>query len=421
MLFLLSIVVGESTAFASTLKDLQQEQKQVEQKKKDLDSNITQKQSELQTNKTSIDDVMAQIKQLNGQIEETNENINKVTANIAKTTEEIEALQASIAELERKIAERDEVLRERMRAMQIKGGKVNYLDVLLGANSFADFIDRFSAVNNLMDADRKIMTQQQEDIDKLEEEKKLVEQKLKEQQEQKDKLDNLKKSLDGQKQQKNQLIDKLEAEQERLSQEKKELEEEFHDVYEVSKELEGKIQAEQNRLAEIARQAELERKRKAQAASSSGGGGGSSSALPSVSAGNWTKPANGRFSSGFGYRIHPISGVRKQHRGVDIANSVGTPIVAAADGVVSFAGYMSGFGNVIMITHSIEGNIFTTVYAHLSSIGTSSGQHVSKGQYIAGMGNTGASTGSHLHFEVHVGNFTGYGPSAVNPLRYVSF
>ena len=108
----------------------------------------------------------------------TNDNIDRVEAEIDQTTDEIEALHSSIKELEHKIAERDVVLRERVHAMQIRGGTIDYFDVLLGANSFSDFIDRYSAVSTLMDADRSIMRQQAADQEKLEEEKMIVEQKL---------------------------------------------------------------------------------------------------------------------------------------------------------------------------------------------------------------------------------------------------
>lgn len=404
---------------AVNLKDLKNEKQQIEQKKDSLNSSIKEKKNEISSNENTIDNYVSQISSLNGKIEETARNIEIAIDEINETTKEIEVLRDSIADLERRIKERDEVLRDRLRAMQVRGNKVNYIDVLLGANSFADFIDRFSAVNTLMDADRKIMKQQEEDIAQLEAEKKLVEQKLAEQEENRKKLENLKASLESQKQEKNRLIAALEKEQQRLYAEKEALEDDLHEAYEISKELEQQIVAEQNRLAAIAREAE--RKRQAAAAASKNSGGSSSVAAPPVSSGTWTKPANGRFTSGFGWRTHPIYGTARQHRGVDIANSVGTPIVAAADGVVSFAGYMGGLGNAVMITHSINGQIFTSVYGHMSSIGTSKGQHVSKGQYIGGMGSTGASTGSHLHFEIHVGNFSGSGPSAVNPLQYISF
>ena len=163
----------------------------------------------------------------------------------------------------------------------------------------------------------------------------------------------------------------------------------MHETYEVSKDLEAKIVTEQKRIAEIARQAEIARKAAASAKQrlklqqeQNSGGGSSSSYLPPVSNGTWTKPASGTYTSSFGWRTHPIYGTQRQHRGADIANSTGTSVVSAGDGVVSHAGPMGTYGNVIMVTHSIDGQIFTTVYAHLSSINTSAGQQVAKGQFI---------------------------------------
>jgi murein DD-endopeptidase MepM/ murein hydrolase activator NlpD len=424
----LSTIISGAGVLASPLDDMKKEQKLLDQKKNQLNSGINKKDTEIQTKKTTVEQITNQILELNAKINESNEQINRVVSEINKTTDEIETLRNSITELDKKIAERDVVLRDRVRAMQVKGGQVNYLDVLLGANSFADFIDRFSAVTSLMDADRGIMEQQADDIKQLEEEKVLVESKLAEQEASKKKLQDLRASLLSQKTSKDKLIDQLEAEQQKLASEKNQLEADLHEAYEVSEEIAGKIAAEQNRLAEIARQAEIarkaEEKRKAPAAASAGankGGGSTSSYIPPVSNGTWTSPASGTYTSSFGWRTHPIYGTKKQHRGADIANSIGTPVVAAGNGIVSHAGPMGTYGNVIMITHSVNGQIFTTVYAHLSSVGVSPGQSVSKGQSIGKLGNTGASTGPHLHFEMHVGNWSASGPSAVNPLRYVSF
>ncbi|PIC76002.1 peptidase M23 [Sporosarcina sp. P19] len=399
-------------------------------KKKNLDSTIQKKEIQIQEKQSKVDVLITQIKKLNDKIEETNQNLDRIIAEMNQTKIEIDELQASIKELENRIEQRDEVLRERVRVMQVKGNKVSYLDVLLGANSFADFIDRFSAVSTLMDADRKIIQQQEEDMALLEEEKKLVEQKLAEQEERKQKIQAMKDELDEQKLEKRDVVNELEKSQEKLSSEKGALEEEYSDTVAFSSKLEKKIIAEQNRLAEVARK-EQARKHKLQqerlaaqaaaAANSRSGASSSSSAAPPVSSGSWTKPTTGRFSSGFGWRTHPISKVKKQHRGMDISAPTGTPVVAAGDGVVSYAGTMEGFGNVVMITHSMNGQILTTVYGHLSTIGTSSGQSVDKGQLIGAVGSTGYSTGPHLHFEVHVGNFSAKGPSAVNPLHYVSF
>lgn len=115
-------------------------------------------------------------------------------------------------------------------------------------------------------------------------------------------------------------------------------------------------------------------------------------------------------SSGFGYRHDPFSGAGAMHSGLDFKGPIGTPILAAANGVVSFAGVQSGYGNCVEITHS---NGLVTRYAHLSRFTVSLGQQVKRGVQIANMGSTGRSTGSHLHFEVRHNN------SAINPLRFL--
>ncbi|AXI01240.1 peptidase M23 [Sporosarcina sp. PTS2304] len=411
----MTMVVGSSGVSASNLKDLQNEKKAAENKKNSLNSTIQKKEIQIEEKQSKADQLIKQVKLLNEKIEETNANMDRVVAEMNVTKREINELQESIKVLEDRIAERDEILRERVRVMQVKGGKVSYIDVLLGANSFSDFIDRFSAVTTLMDADRKIIEQQEEDMAKLEEEKALIEQKLAEQKERKLKIQTMKDELLEKKAEKRELVRILEEEQEKLSGEKSSLEEEYEDAIQISKKLEAKISAEQDRLAEIARQEQARKLALAEDMSIPAG------ELPVVSSGFWTTPAKGKYSSGFGWRTHPITHVKKQHRGMDISAPMGTPVVAAGDGVVSYAGSMSGFGNVIMITHSVKDQILTTVYGHLSSVGTSTGAHVAKGELIGAVGQTGLATGPHLHFEVHVGNFSAVGPSAVNPLHYVAF
>lgn len=417
-----ALLITTPSAFANTLDDLKKEQKQLEQKKNTIDSTIKDTEGKIDQNVSKIDQIMAQIKELDTKIINTEAQISEVLNQIKLTTTEIEKLRASIKELERKIEERDELLKERIRAVQVSGGSVNYLDVILGANSFIDFIDRFSAVNTLMEADRTILKEQADDKEKLEEQQASLEKKLQQQEDSKDELVSLKESLDTQKASKGNLVDQLEVEQAKLINQKEVLETEYDEILNLSQEMQNKIVAEQKRLAEVARKAAEEKKRKEeeerkrqQAAS-----GGSSSAIPNVSAGSWTKPASGRFTSGYGSRTHPIHGVVKTHYGIDIANSTGTPVLSAADGVISYAAPLSTYGNVIMVTHSIDGKIFTSLYAHLSSIKVSVGQVVSKGQIIGAIGTTGNSTGPHLHFEIHVGNWEGMAKNSVNPLRYIS-
>ncbi len=110
-------------------------------------------------------------------------------------------------------------------------------------------------------------------------------------------------------------------------------------------------------------------------------------------------PTNIRFSSQFGYRKHPIAGIMRLHAGLDMAAPEGTPIRAAGSGTILSAAWGGGYGNLIQISH---GNGIITRYAHLSKMEVNSGQPVSAGALIGRMGTTGASTGSHLHFETRV-------------------
>lgn len=412
----LVLFIQMPAAYATSLNDLKDQKNSVEQQKKQLNKSIDQKSNEIQSNQNTQDKIIAQLEELGAKINDTNKKITVVSDDIALANQEIQELEADITELEAKIEQRDELLRERARAIQ-SSGTVSYLDVLLGANSFVDFIDRFSAVNTLMDADRIIMREQKTDKETLEEQKLLLENRKKQLEENKAELERLQQSLNGQKQEKNKLVDELEAAQAKLKGAKQLLEEEYSEALDVSKELEVEIAAEQKRIAAIARQRAEEARKKALANSSSSSNTGSSNA-PAVAAGTWTKPTQGRFTSAFGWR--DIGSGNEFHLGIDIANSIGTTIVSAADGVVSYAGTMSGYGKVMMVTHSINDHIWTTVYAHLSGFNASVGQSVSKGEKIAQMGNTGRSTGPHLHFEIHNGTWNGSRSNAVNPLRYIS-
>jgi murein DD-endopeptidase MepM/ murein hydrolase activator NlpD len=109
-------------------------------------------------------------------------------------------------------------------------------------------------------------------------------------------------------------------------------------------------------------------------------------------------PVNAPFNaSGFGYRIDPFTGQQAMHEGIDFITDAGTPVVAAAGGVVQFAGFHPQYGNVIDIDH---GNDLVTRYAHLSKVLVKEGEMLQRGRRIADSGNTGRSTGPHLHFEV---------------------
>ena len=116
-----------------------------------------------------------------------------------------------------------------------------------------------------------------------------------------------------------------------------------------------------------------------------------------------------RTASGYGYRSDPIYHVTTFHKGLDFACDTGTPVYATGNGVVTFASRQSGYGNMVVIDH---GYGYVTRYAHLSKILVSKGQKVIRGEEIGAVGNTGKSTGPHLHYEVMIGE------NNVNPVNY---
>ena len=491
----LSLLMPTAHANTSKLDELEQEQQQVqkeqqklekerkelEEKEEDLSSGIEKKEGEIEKTSSKLDRIVSEIQQLDKKMQETQSKIDTVQAEIDQTKEEIDELKEAIKELERKIDERTELLKERARAIQLSGGSVDYIDVLLGANSFIDFIDRFSAVNTLIEADREIMREQAADKKELAAKKEAVETILANQEDRRAELVSLKASLDSQKKEQAGLKAQMEAEQKRLASEKNNLEAQHEEALEVSAAVEKQIMGQQARMAKLAQQEEAERTRIAEAerkaaaekaaaekaaaeraaaekaaaeraaaekaaaekaaaekAATKSSSASASTASPAPApapaptptpapapapvvkpSANFVMPASGRHTSGFGGR--DIGDGAETHLGYDIANSPGTPVVASAAGYVSFAGSMGGYGNVIIINHSINGQPYATAYAHLSSIGVSVGQKVGQRQFIGGMGNTGRSTGPHLHFEIHVGSWNGSRSNAVNPANYLSY
>lgn len=121
-------------------------------------------------------------------------------------------------------------------------------------------------------------------------------------------------------------------------------------------------------------------------------------------------PAQGTVTSGFGWRISPFGDGNELHPGIDIAYTMGAPVVATADGEVVVSGPAGGYGNLIQIDHK---NGIDTLYGHNSQLAVAVGQQVKKGQVIAYAGSTGKSTGPHVHYEVRVNN------TPVDPMKYL--
>ncbi|MCX7716428.1 MAG: M23 family metallopeptidase, partial [Endomicrobia bacterium] len=122
-------------------------------------------------------------------------------------------------------------------------------------------------------------------------------------------------------------------------------------------------------------------------------------------------PSKGSVVSPFGRRIHPVYKIEHFHTGIDIANNIGTPVYATADGKIKFAGWQEGYGKVVVIEHKFG---YVTIYGHLSVIKVKQGQKISRGDTIGLMGDTGTTTGPHLHYEIWKDN------KLCNPVKFLN-
>ncbi|AMX82340.1 peptidase M23 [Geobacillus subterraneus] len=417
----LGLGVLPPAADAVSNRDIEQKRSEIDalrSKRSDVEEKISEAQKNIETLQSQQKQVANDIEKLNIAIEETSGKIRNVSADISETEQAIDKLKQEIAEIQERIEKRNEILKARLRSLQESGGAISYLEVLLGAQSFSDFIDRMSAVTTIMEADQQIIREQE--ADKALKEKKETEltQKRNKLQADLQELKQLQAQLAAQLEQKNRLMSDLKQKEEEEHEHKMALEEE--------KELIAKQEAAvKQQLAELERQKRAEEEAAKQRgrtysppASKSGGEAPSGGSVPPVSSGAFTRPANGPITSGFGYRF----GGTDFHLGVDIGKRAPVvPVVAAADGVVFRSYYSSSYGNVIFISHVINGQVYTTVYAHLEARLAGGGQRVQKGQIIGYMGNTGQSFGPHLHFELHRGGWNVGKTNAVDPRNYIAF
>ncbi|MCM3585170.1 peptidoglycan DD-metalloendopeptidase family protein [Mesobacillus maritimus] len=415
-------------ASAEGISELKQKEENIKKKQSSLQSDIQQGESKISELKNEQANVDSEIKRLDLAVADATNKIAEKNEQIDETEKEVEQLEKEIEILIERIEKRNELLKERAASYQESGGSISYIDVLFGAQSFSDFVDRVGAVATLVQADQDILEQHQQDKKDLETKQAEVKAKLADLQDMKKELEVLKAELDSQMAEKKKLMESLQKEEEHMHAEILAKEEENAVLASQAAAIQKAIQLEQQRQAELEKQREAEAAAAAAAASakatSSNDGGSSSSSSssnsvqaastpPPVSGGSFTWPASGYVSSGYGSRS------LGNHHGIDIAKGGNVPIVAAADGVVIRSYYSSSYGNAIFISHSINGQVYTTVYAHMSNRAVGSGAVVKKGQRIGTMGNTGQSFGQHLHFELHKGAWNMSKSNAVNPLSYL--
>ena len=399
-----------SIANAVTNSEIQAKKREInriESKQSSVEQRINQEQKEIERLQAEQNQLSAEIKRLDLAVAETSGKIRVKTQKVEKTRQDIDALKKEIAEVAARIEKRNELLKQRVRSLQESGGVVSYLDVLLGAQSFSDFIDRISAVSTIFEADKQIIKEQE--ADKVLKEKKESELTANLAQLEKDLQDlkQLEQKLKTQIDEKDRLMASLEHQEHEHHEKRLALEEE-------KALLEKQEAAMRSYLQQLIEKQKEERTRRAPQQSDKSSSGGSN--LPPVTSGTFMRPANGPVTSGFG----PRGG--SYHYGIDIGKrGASVPVVAVADGYVFRSYYSSSYGNVVFVSHVIDGQVFTSVYAHLESRLVGEGQVVSKGQMLGYMGNTGRSSGPHLHFELHKGPWTPSKSNAVNPRSYINF
>lgn len=455
MLFVvLSFLLPNDKLSAQTINELEQELAELEAEQNNIDQDASDAEQKLRENEQRQAAVSGEINNINNELEvtvanltakqteinETGQQIDSIVASISETETEIELTEEEILELEdeiddlmTRIAERDELIKNRMRSIQKNGGSVNYLQVILGAQSFGDLINRAAALSRIIEQDQSIIETQQADQLNLEVMQVEVENKHERLIVDKENLENDKNDLDHQRANLVAIERELVNLQAQLNEQKDEqsnllvtLEDEYGELedYQVTladlQEIQRRDVGALERAIELAREKGRENQRIEQF--SQGGGGQGVLAWPA---------STRRITSPYGYRTHPITGRQSFHNGIDIADPGYQEIYAAEGGVVTatyteFDGRMNGYGDAIMITHYIDINgngnrqQVTTLYSHLRS-GTTlvrAGDQVQRGQQIATMGNTGNSTGQHLDFEVHIGGWNGRANS-VNPMNYL--
>jgi peptidoglycan hydrolase CwlO-like protein len=423
----LSLAFSTYTVSAETLSSIKkkQEQNRSEQNKT---------KSELKENQNQQDYMVKQIEELESSIGKTLTQIGNKKESIKETKASIEKLKEEIEVLEKRIKERDELLKERVSSMYESGGAVNYLDVLLGAKDFGDFLDRVFALNVIAEQDKAILEEHKQDKASVEKKKGEVESELTSLNKDLKELEGLNQKLKDQKKQKNALLAQLEKEEEHLHDHIMHLDEknELLSAQEAAIKAEiarAKKEEEERKKREAAARAAAEAaaaKAKAEAAAraKSSSNSGSSRPVspppaptpaPTPVSRDFIFPTQGVITSNFGYRS---SGM---HYGMDIAQGGSTvPIVAAASGTVAKAYYSSSYGNVVYLNHYINGQLYTTIYAHMRTTpAVRSGQSVSQGTFLGYQGNTGASRGQHLHFELHKGPWNASKSNAVDPRPYI--
>ncbi|MBD2460020.1 peptidoglycan DD-metalloendopeptidase family protein [Oscillatoria sp. FACHB-1407] len=354
---------------SASVERLRQQQQQIEQRR----NQINREQDRLENLEESAQD---RLEGLEDNIQTTASQIRVNENELKLANERLQKLQAELAVAEKTYQERQFATVARLRFLQRQQSSRGWA-VLLRSQNLNDFLDRRRQLTLVYAADRTILAELKAEADDLNLRRRTIERQKNEIALITQQLQAQKSEYEAQAETQEALINRLKADRQALEEAETQLEKDSANITVLIRQ----------RIAAAARNGIVIR-----------------------GTGQFSIPINGRLTSNFGYRVHPILGYRRFHAGIDFGAGYGTVIRAADSGTVIFAGWYGGYGRSVIIDH---GNNLTTLYAHASELYVSEGQAVQRGQAIAAVGSTGLSTGPHLHFEVRENG------TPVNPLNYL--
>jgi murein DD-endopeptidase MepM/ murein hydrolase activator NlpD len=343
-------------------------------KLKAIQKKLVESKKELKKTKKEEQAVLGRLAIINKELRRTKTNLYLAQKKIRVNEDQIGTLTAELRESLRDLKNKEWQLRDRLREVYKSSG-INYIQLLFTSASMSDFLNRIYFFGKIITFDAVLVEGVRTDVRKAQQKRAILRSKTRE-------IRGLARVITDKKNEISVKADEKTKIYKSLKSRRKEYEAQIAELEKSSKDLEVLI------LKKIAA-------RKGSKVYGSG-----------VLA--W--PLRGRMTSRFGYRRHPIWGGRHFHTGIDMAGKFGTAVKAADSGEVIFAGWWDGYGKAIVIDH---GRKTTTVYAHLSRIYKRVGAVVAKGQVVGLTGNTGYSTGPHLHFEVRKNG------KPVNPMKFL--
>ncbi len=351
---------------------LEEQSKEINDRLEDVNAKLEYVQSEMSNTMLKIQELEDKVLEYQIDLDEMQGQLDTLQSSIDETT-------IKLTTVEQSYNEKYELLKERLVAIY-EAGETRYLDVLLSSRNIVEFISGYYLIQELANYDNQLI----EDVEQQKNELELTRTKL-------DREQTEVRLIKAKKEQTTIVWQNAKTLQEsyvaKLNEAEKKLQKEITQYKEEQIKINRLIQQALNNGKDINIQYT-----------------GGEMLWPVAAAGTY-------ITSGFGNREHPIQGVVKEHTGIDIGNAdFGTPVVAAADGVVTYAGWLGGYGNCVMINH---GDGITTLYGHGQSVETTLHKEVKKGDLILRVGSTGNSTGPHLHFEVI------YNGISVDPLQFV--